>query len=194
MSWGGNEINFDITVKKRKMDTSMDYLAGICSVLYLFSDSMAASFMLIMVENKCLDPVKILEPYLINKTELSSNVLTNLKKEIPQGNYCIIGHMKNYFLLKFNNKDFLDGISFCCKLLKRDPKNIIIENNFQKKPKDYFIHGIRLGSLNVKDLEKKPLEQSFFHSAPPSSIPEIYHSSPMSEDNIMEVRRNSSRM
>jgi hypothetical protein len=155
---------------------------------------MAASFMLIMVENKCLDPVKILEPYLINKTELTSNILTDLKKEIPSGDYCIIGHIKNYFLLRFNSKDFIDGITFCCKLLKRDSNNIIIENSLDKKPKDYFVHTGQTGppkpcsSLSSFNFDPS----SIYHSAPPSTLS---LTSPSVDDDYLDdpsVRRKSS--
>jgi len=154
MSWGGNEMNLDLSVKKKKMNTSEEYLAGICSVLYLFSDTMAASFMLISTGKKCLDPIKILKPYLIEQTFLDSNVLSNLKEKIPNENqHCILGHMKKYFLFKFESKDFIDGVIFCCKLLNRKYQNIIIENSIQEK--DFFFHSEGKISEKKETMERR---------------------------------------
>lgn len=127
LNWSGGEMDLDVSSKSKNMNTSEAFLAGICAVLYLLSETISSSFMIIVSGNECIDPEKVLSGYLISHNIMNENILDPLKHMVVERRYsAILGYLKHNFLFQFDNMDFINGVRYCCKILGRNPKKIIL--------------------------------------------------------------------
>lgn len=127
MNWNGGEMDLDISCKSKNLNTSESFLAGICSLLYVLSESICSSFMIIISENKCLDPEKYIKDYLVSMDIMGDDILTPLDLPVQKKYSVILGYMRHNFLFQYDNPDFLDGIRYCCKILGRNPRKLILK-------------------------------------------------------------------
>ena len=132
---GGRELDMSSSYNFKTLNVSNEFIAGVCSVLLLFSEAMASSFMIIKNSaGETVDPEKFLENYFLCQKILDGGVLKELK-DFPRTKkyFIILGYLGLNILYQFESFDFLNGIKHCCKILCRDHSRIVVMHNAHHK-------------------------------------------------------------
>lgn len=132
LHWEGRPLNFDSPPKIEIIEMNPEFRAGVCSIMYLLSVSTGMSYMTISKDGETVDPEEMLDGCLMTVKNVGGTVITELRHSEHKKFYSILGNINVYISFEFNRNDFLFGIKYACKLLKRNYSNLLIEHNFAK--------------------------------------------------------------
>lgn len=153
--WNGQPMDIGLSGKLRTINQTDEYVAGMCSVLLLLSESVGESYMVIQKTNT-INPENFCHDYFMKSIHLTKSLLTDLRNEKTFSRYRIImGHMGTYMLFQFHSVDFLEGIANCCKILQRDHNKLIVEHNYTKHTYEKWNRSLNRSSVDVIPSERK---------------------------------------